>query len=305
MTKSSRITLSVLATAILASMATLAVVHARHTPDDAPPTPALKVKDSQGTVVGSYRIPSDSQIAALPDGKEILYGKRLLNETARLLPTHVGDGLNCNSCHLAEGKLGAAGPYINAYNTYPTFKSRAGRKVSLTERINGCFQRSMNGVPLAPDSREMLAMKAYMKWLAQGVPTGDKVDVVNAGKIDTSLVPDPVRGKQIYGEQCASCHGDSGEGMKDQFGDYIFPPLWGNDSYNIGAGMARTYKAAAFIKYNMPLAAGRNKPLGQGGVLTDQDAVDVAQYFTHQPRPDFPGKINDWKNQKKPKDARY
>lgn len=304
MTKSTRIALSVLAAAILLSVATWVVVNTRHT-YDAPADAALGVKDSGGQVVGSYRIPSDSQIAALPNGKDILYGKRLLNETARLLPSHVGDGLNCNSCHLAEGKLSAGEPYINSYNTYPTFKSRAGRMVSLTERINGCFQRSMNGVPLDPDSREMIAMKAYMKWLGQNVPPGDKVDVVNSGKIDTSLVPDPVRGKQIYGEQCASCHGNSGEGVKDQSGDYIFPPLWGDHSYNIGAGMARLYTAAAFIKYNMPLAVSHNKPLGQGNVLTDQDALDVAQYFTHQPRPDFPGKVNDWKNGPKPKDARY
>jgi hypothetical protein len=63
-------------------------------------------------------------------------------------------------------------------------------------------------------------------------------------------------------------------------------PLWGEESFNIGAGMARTYTAAAFVKRNMPIALHDRFPLGQGG-LSDQDAVDVAEFFTHQPRPDF------------------
>ncbi|HCH72488.1 MAG TPA: cytochrome C, partial [Ochrobactrum sp.] len=94
-----------------------------------------------------------------------------------------------------------------------------------------------------------------------------------------------------------------GEGMKDQAGDYIFPPLWGDESFNIGAGLARTYKAAQFVKYAMPPAQNYNLPIGQGGVLTDQEAIDVSEYFTHMPRPDFAGKVKDWPNTKKPKDA--
>ncbi|KAI5931834.1 putative protein FAM10A5 [Manis javanica] len=53
--------------------------------------------------------------------------------------------------------------------------------------------------------------------------------------------------------------------------------------------MARTYTAAAFVKRNMPIAFHGNFPLGQGG-LSDQEAVDVAEYFSHQPRPDFANK---------------
>lgn len=93
--------------------------------------------------------------------------------------------------------------------------------------------------------------------------------------------------------------------MRDSAGDILFPPLWGDESFNIGAGLARTYKAAQFVKHAMPPAMGLHAPLGQGGVLSDQDAVDVSEYFTHMPRPDFAGKVNDWPNGKKPKDARY
>ena len=80
-------------------------------------------------------------------------------------------------------------------------------------------------------------------------------------------------------------------------GGYLFPALWGPKSFNVGAGMARLNNAAAFVKQNMPL--------GQGGTLSDQEAFDVAAYFTSQPRPDFAGKSEDWPKGDKPVDARY
>jgi thiosulfate dehydrogenase len=292
--------------AIVAVAATAGAFAFLHEPTlDAPAVDAIAVLDANGKRIGDYRIPADNTIAAEPNADAIRLGQRLLNETARLLPANVGNGLNCNSCHMAQGKLSDANPYINTTNSYPSFNPRANREVDLTMRINGCFQRSMNGKPLGTDSTEMHAMLAYMDWLRQGVAKGDKTAVRNAGPIDESLVPDPERGRTIYAAQCASCHGAHGQGMKDQAGDYIFPPLWGDESLNIGAGLARTYKAAQFVKYTMPPAMHLEAPLGAGGVLSDQDAVDVAEFFTHMPRPDFAGKVNDWKGVKKPKDARY
>jgi thiosulfate dehydrogenase len=41
------------------------------------------------------------------------------------------------------------------------------------------------------------------------------------------------------------------------------------------------------------LGFSEKSPLGQGG-LSDQDAVDVAAYFSHMPRPDFPDKVKEW-----------
>ena len=123
---------------------------------------------------------------------------------------------------------------------------RAGKEVDLVGRINGCFQRSMNGKPVPRDSEEMKAMVAYMEWLAQSTPKDQLVDIRNAGVIDESLVPDPEHGEQIYYAQCATCHGDNGEGIKDSRGDIVFPPLWGEESFNIGAGMARTTCRWAF-----------------------------------------------------------
>ena len=247
-------------------------------------------------------------IADIPDdahGKQILLGRRLLADTKKLLPNNVGDALNCDSCHLNGGNVPFASPYLGMSIKYPRDNPRAGRAVTLEERVNGCFLRSMNGKPLATDSPEMKAMIAYFNWLSAGLPKNAKVEGAGIGKVDHNLVPDPVHGKELYKAKCAECHGGNGEGLKNAKGEFVFPPLWGDQSFNIGAGMARTYTAAAFIKNNMPIAYGLNAPLGQGGALSDQDAVDVAEYFSHQPRPDFPGKVKDWPNGGKPKDARY
>jgi len=272
---------------------------------DAPPPASFAVLDAEKNEVGRYVVPADKDIFAQPNAEEIIYGKRLLADTARLLPENVGAAMNCNSCHLLDGKIDAANGYINTVNFYPRAMPRAGKEVDLETRINGCFLRSMNGRPLDRDGREMKAMIAYMEWLRQGVAKEHRVDIVNAGPVDESLVPDPGNGKAIYAQKCAACHGADGEGMRDQFGDIIFPPLWGEESFNIGAGLARTHKAAQFVKWAMPPAMHLGGQLGQGGVLTDQEAVDVSEYFTHMPRPDFAPKVNDWPNGNKPKDARY
>ena len=109
--------------------------------------------------------------------------------------------------------------------------------MTLEDRINGCFMRSMNGAA-GQDSAEMQAMIAYMKWLAQDVPHGAKVQIENAWPIDMKLTPNPERGKSLYAAQCAARHGANGEGKKDRAGDIVFPPLWGDESFNIGAGLA-------------------------------------------------------------------
>lgn len=263
------------------------------------------VKDKDGTSLPAYTIPDDTAIFRHPDAEAILYGQRLLNETRRLLPDHVGAAMNCSSCHVMQGKKPLGAPFINTYNSFPQVNPRAGREMTLEERINGCMIRSMNGKKLPADSREMQAMVAYMKWLAQDVPHGARVQIKNGSPIDMDLVPDPARGRAIYGRQCASCHGADGEGRKDARGHIVFPPLWGDESFNIGAGLARTYKAAAFIYDNMPMGVHTDGAWGEGRTLSQQDAVDVAEFFTHMPRPDFAGKVNDWKGVKKPKDARY
>ena len=154
----------------------------------------------------------------------------------------------------------------------------------------------MNGNALPFDSTEMNDIMAYIKWLSTGVPTGTNIAGCGFEEIDISLVAHRKHGEVVYAAQCASCHGVAGQGTHNPQSGYVIPPLWGNDSFNDGAGMARVYTAAAFVKHNMPL--------GQGGKLSAQEAVDVASFFTRQPRPDYAAKTNDWPKGDRPKDSR-
>lgn len=229
---------------------------------------------------------------------------RLNTETHTLLPKNVGNVLNCASCHLNGGTVADGSPYVGVSAMFPGYAPRAGREITLEDRINGCFLRSMSGKPLPKDGDDVKAMVAYFDWMKRETKPEDKVDGRGVGKVDTKIKPDPENGARIYTAQCSVCHGQNGEGLKDANGKFVYPPLWGDLSFNIGTGMARTYTAAAFVKRNMPIGFHARFPLGQGG-LTDQEAVDVAEYFSHMPRPDFPGKGNDWPKDKKPADARY
>lgn len=238
------------------------------------------------------------------NAEQLIYGARLNIETRDLLPKNVGNALNCASCHLNAGTVADGSPYIGISAFFPGYAPRAGRTITLEDRINGCFLRSMNGKPLPLDSDELKAMVALLDWMRNETKPEDKVEGRGVGKVSTDIIPNAENGKKIYSAQCALCHGSDGEGIKNAKGQWVYPPLWGDESFNIGAGMARTYTAAAFVKRNMPIAMHNKFPLGQGG-MTDQEAVDVAEYFSHQPRPDFAGKVKDWPNGKKPADARY
>jgi thiosulfate dehydrogenase len=162
----------------------------------------------------------------------------------------------------------------------------------------------MNGRALPLGSREMKGFLAYMKWLSTGIPDGAKL--VGAGTLaikDPGRAADLGHGGKVYAQVCAACHGPDGQGQRTAAGGagYKFPPLWGPDSFNDGAGMNRLLGAAAFIKYNMPFGTKFDAP-----VLSDDDAYDVAGYVVSQSRPqqanlykDFPNKLQ------KPVDTSY
>ena len=275
----------------------------------APPVRAAQVRKYRAELAptvnsSTFDTPRLANLLAQPNAEQLVRGMRLHLETKALLPANVSNDLNCTSCHLNSGTVADGSPFVGVSAFFPSYAARAGRVITLEERINGCFLRSMDGKPLPAQSADMKAMVAYFDWMKGATKPEDKVAGRGVGQIDRNIKPVVDNGKKVYAEQCAVCHGNAGEGLKDDNGAYVYPPLWGENSFNIGAGMARTYTAAAFVKRNMPVGFQEKFPLGQGG-LSDQQAVDVAEYFSHQPRPDFPGKVSDWPKDKKPADARY
>ncbi len=250
-----------------------------------------------GAPKAPFNPPDPDTIPEGPVGEAITLGRKILTNTQRYAKDHVGNGLNCTSCHLNEGRTQWSAPWVGLWGVFPEYRSRNARVNVLQERVNDCFERSMNGKALDPVSKEMTAILAYMHWLSQGVPTGMDVEGRGFKRIQAPKKPDLARGKKVYADKCASCHGADGQGMTMPDGAYMFPALWGPKSFNIGAGMARLDTAAAFVASSMPL--------GQGGTLTAQEAYDVALYFTTQPRPDYAKKSADWPKGGKPRDARY
>ena len=223
-------------------------------------------------------------------GAAIRRGRALLADTPDSLPAHVGSDLRCFSCHLLEGTKAGALPLVGVYSRFPQYRSRNALINFFEDRINDCFERSLNGTALPSAGREMREIVAYFAFISRGIaPPG----TVPGGGLDSVIgtTPDTARGAAIYTETCARCHGPSG------LGTGIAPPLWGSRSFNIGAGMARLWTAAAFIRHNMPN--------DRAVTLTDQQATDVASYVVSRPRPDFAAKALDWPNGNPPPDVPY
>lgn len=228
--------------------------------------------------------------------QSLMRGKDYLENTAIQLKDYTGAQLNCTSCHLQSGSVANTSPWVGITAQYPKFSARTAKMETLAQRINDCFERSMNGKAL-PEKGPLEDILNYMAWLSKDYKKGDKVAGSGIKLLVLKRPPNLEKGKQIYSARCVACHEVNGAGMITSAGDVMFPPLWGDTSFNIGAGMARQYTAAGFVKAKMPL--------GAAGSLTDEEAWDVAAYFTQQPRPDFPGKAKDWPKGGKPKDARY
>lgn len=234
--------------------------------------------------------PPDSAIPGGALGAAIRHGHALLADTRDSLPANVVARLRCFSCHLDDGRRANSSPFVGVMARYPAYNARAGHILTIEDRVNGCFLRSMNGTPLADDSPQMRAIVAYFAWVSRGVPIGSKVNGQGLARL-TPLAGDSARGHALFSTTCVRCHGPDGAGTN------LAPPLWGSASFNIGAGMARIRTAASFIRNNMPF----DRP----GSLTDQQAFDLAAYVTTRPRPDLPGKENDWPNGDAPPDVAY
>jgi Cytochrome c len=239
----------------------------------------------------AFSPPSETSIPQDARGEEIRYGLQLVTATRKHLPEHVGNSLNCTNCHLEAGRKPKAAPFVGVYAAFPQYRARSARVDTLEDRINDCFQRSLNGKPLTQDSREMRALVTYMAWLSEGVPVGKQPEGSGIPKITAPRKPDPEAGAKRFAASCAACHGQNGEGTS------VAPPLWGPESFNLGAGMARMNTFAAFITWNMPL--------GQGGSLSPEAAYDIAAYVLSHARPDYTHKHLDWPKGGKPEDAPY
>lgn len=271
---------------------------------------AIRLVNKQSIPVATANLWSAPSEDAIPSGKYgemIRYGKELVMHTSRYFGPRgsiakITNGMNCQNCHLQGGTKIFANNYSVFFSAYPKVSSRSGKKEAATQRIADCFQRSLNGKIPDPDGKEVQAMLAYMKWLNADVKKEDKIFGTATEKLRfLDRAADPVKGRLVYQSKCVSCHGSNGEGiLAADKKEYIYPPLWGKQSYNDGAGLYRLRNFSGFVKNNMPFGASY-----KNAQLTDEEAWDVAAFVNTQPRP-HKEQGNDYPNlRKKPIDAPY
>ena len=258
--------------------------------------PLVTIEEPRGTEQTSsapieFAPPSPETIPGSRLGEQIRLGYQIVVNTQKYARPYVGNRLNCINCHLDGGLNPNAASFVGLASVYPEYRTRSARVNTLADRVNECMERSLNGQAFPPDSSKLQAIVAYITWLSRGVPSGATLPWRGLQHIESRRPLDPGNGKNVFANKCAFCHGSDG------LGTMAAPSVWGPQSYTIAADMARVTVAAAFIKSNMPRA--------RGWTLSDDDAYDVAAYINAQPRPDFPGKLNDWPKGGKPEDSPY
>ncbi len=229
----------------------------------------------------------------------VLLGHKIVTETKKNLPDYVGNELTCHNCHfeggITQGGKNGSISYVGVAAKYPKYRDRQDFSVDLMTRVNNCLMRSLNGKPLPPESKEMTAILTYFHWISKGIPIYADIPWLGLKPLKSGHQPDNTKGKILFAENCARCHGDNGQGGMKQKNikseshgnghDENGPPLWGSKSFTHGAGMARLENLASFVYYNMP----RHEP-----DLTEEQAWDIAAYVTAQPRPEFEKDDKPW-----------
>ncbi len=245
------------------------------------------------------------EVGALPRdaaGMQIREGHDLVTATyAHIGPNvsdpakrYAGNNLACSNCHLQAGTKKFGLPLFGLFGQFPQYSARSGADISIEDRVNSCMTRSMNGRAMPDEAPEMRAIVAYVKFLSTGVPGRERLPGMGTGKMpELPRAADPQRGKAIYARVCLGCHNADGSGIRNGLPQgamgYLVPPLWGADSFNDGAGMARLTNIANFVHFNMPHGVDY-----LDARLTPAQSWDVAAYVVSQPRPKREGLDKDF-----------
>ncbi|MGB4074164.1 c-type cytochrome [Pseudomonas sp.] len=269
-----------------------------------------------------YFVPRDlTQIPQGSFGDKVRKGYELFVDTQQLKGRYVGNQLNCTNCHLDAGAKAYAAPMWAAYLAYPAFRKKDNRVNSFAERIQGCFNYSMNGKAPALDSPELVAMSAYSYWLLMGglldmfgmqdKPVPELSDkLLQQGGNDASFaLPGPLNDRvkmagrdKMPGRAFAALAKPAQEPSPER-GEKVYAEYC---SVCHGAqGEGRTMAGAPVLpplwgaqSYNWGAGMHRvntaatfifeNMPLGKGVQLNPQQAWDVAAFINSRERPQDP-----------------
>jgi thiosulfate dehydrogenase len=265
----------------------------------------------------AWTVPRPDSLPHDAFGRTVRYGRDLIVKTSSMIgpdapdpaKRYGGNGLDCQSCHLRAGTQRFGLPLAGIWGLFPLYIARENEVRTLEERINGCMERSMNGKALPLDGPEMKAMLTFIRFISAPEQVGQALDGRGAPTVPLpETAADPEHGAQVFAQNCLVCHGADGQGQrldpeeaKAAGRRYRYPPLWGPDSFNDGAGMARAITAAQFVHANMPFGTTFEAP-----ALSFADAFDVVAFIESQPRPHRSGLEADFPDRsRKPVDAAY
>ncbi len=222
----------------------------------------------------------------IPQGKfgdAVKYGRELMINTALYIGPEgkngkfLGNKMNCTNCHQEAGTKAFSFNLMLSHEQYPQYRAREGKVLTLADRINNCIERPHNGKPLPLDSKEMIAILSYLKWINSVVP---KTGMVKGAKNLEIILPHRAasseKGSKLFVLHCQTCHNANGEGqLRADNITYAYPPLWGEKAYQRGSSMHRVIKMAQWLKGNMPYG----KATPDSPFLTDNEALDLAAFI--------------------------
>jgi sulfur-oxidizing protein SoxA len=112
-------------------------------------------------------------------------------------------GRSCAECH-GDATVSMKGVAAR----YPAYFAESGRPIDLQSRINICRKNNQSATPFPLESRELLALSAFIGKQSRGMP-------ITTGE-DERLEPFRARGKELYEQRqgqlnfsCANCHDDN------------------------------------------------------------------------------------------------
>src|SRR5579862_2154516 len=154
-------------------------------PPPSPPSPYIlsgPLVSSRTTMVTAWFFPKNPLTAPSLDksvlANEIRWGFRIFTNTPHEAPQFAPGKMSCNNCHLNGGQRERSLPLVAVAGMFPEYNRRSGRLYSLGDRVVDCFLRSENatGAPggslPVTTSKEVLAVQAYLTWLARGFEMG-------------------------------------------------------------------------------------------------------------------------------------
>ena len=278
---------------------------------------------AHGAAAQNFGTPADPawsvpEVGALPNdenGQMVRRGRDLLTATyAHIGPAvadpakrYAGNNLACSNCHLMAGTKKFGLPLWGLWNDFPQYSTRAGAEISIEDRINSCMTRSMNGKPLPAGcagnegDRVLHQIPVHRREAGRDLVRARRRE--NAGARSAPPIRCAARKSMRAPARHATRRMDWAcfAIVRCRHLGYLTPPLWGPDSFNDGAGMARLTNAANFIHFNMPNGTSYNDPR-----LSQADAWDVAAYVISRPRPSRAGIDKDFPDLlQKPVDTPY